>query len=648
MQGGLVFYTALFTARVMVTITLLDGKKRTYSKHITGTELAKELHLEGKALAMKVDGVLKDLSAVIDKDASVQLLTFADAEGKAVFWHSTAHVFAHAIKELYPDALNTIGPSIEHGFYYDFDNLKIDAKDLEKIEQKMKEIAARKLVCERKEITLDDVKKIFPKNPYKVELAEEFKGEGKTLTAYTMGPNFIDLCKGPHTPDSGYIKAIKLTNVTSAHWRGDQKNKQLTRVYGTAFPSDKELKAHLDLLAEMEKRDHRKIGRELELFTFHEWSPGSPILLPKGTIIFNELQNFLREEYRKRGYQEVITPQMFNKALWEQSGHWEHYRDNMFLLKVDNEDFSLKPMNCPSHNLIYQLKTRSYRDLPLRIADFCFLHRNEVRGALGGMTRVRKFSQDDAHIYCLPDQIQKEIRDLLGFVKHVYHDTFKMQYVAHLCTKPEKAMGDPKLWAHAEAALKESLDASGMKYELKPGDGAFYGPKIDIHVKDALGRSWQCATMQLDFQMPLRFELKYMAADNTLQTPVMIHRAILGSLERFMGVLTEHYAGKFPLWLSPVQCRIVPVSDKFMDYARAVHASYAQAGIRAEIDETAETLNKKIRNAELERVNYILVVGGKEMENKSVNVRTRDNKVEGEKKTDDFLARMKQEIAEKK
>lgn len=632
----------------MVTITLLDGKKREYPKHVTGVELAKELKLDKKALAMKVDGELKDLAATIDKDAKVQLLTFADADGKAVFWHTTAHIFAHAIKELYPDALNTIGPSIEDGFYYDFDNLKIAQTDFVNIEQKMHEIAARKLVCERKVITLDDVKKLFPNNPYKIELGKEFAGEGKTLTAYTMGPNFIDLCKGPHTPDTGYVQAMKLLSLSSAHWRGNQNNKQLTRIYGTSFPTDKELRTHIALLAEMEKRDHRKLGRELELFTFHEWSPGSPILLPKGTIIFNELQKFIRAEYAKRGYQEVVTPQLFNKALWETSGHWEHYKDDMFLMKVDNEDFSLKPMNCPSHNLIYQMKTRSYRDLPLRIADFCFLHRNEVRGALGGMTRCRKFSQDDAHIYCMPEQIPAEVKDLLGFVKYIYKDVFKMDYVANLSTKPEKAMGDPKLWAEAEASLAKALDDAGLKYTLKPGEGAFYGPKIDFQVKDALGRQWQLATIQLDFQMPLRFELKYNAADNTLQTPVMIHRAILGSLERFMGVLTEHYAAKFPLWLSPIQARIVPVSDKFTDYCRAVYATLAQAGIRVEIDESFETLNKKIRNAELSRANYILVIGGKEIENQSVNVRSRDTKQVGEEKADAFLARLLKEIHDKK
>ena len=632
----------------MVTITFPDGKKRQYAKPITGTELAKEIRLDKKALAMKVNGELKDLSAIIDKDAAVLLLTFDDAEGKAVFWHTTAHIFAHAIKELYPDALNTIGPSIEDGFYYDFDNLKITAADLEKIEQKMREIAQRKLVCERKEITLEDVKTLFPKNPYKIELGQEFAGEGKTLTAYSMGPDFIDLCKGPHTPDTGYVKAMKLTNITSAYWRGDQKNKALTRIYGTAFPSEDLLKKHFQLLKELEQRDHRKLGKELELFIFHEWSPGSPFLLPKGTIIFNELQAFLREEYRKRGYQEVITPQLFNKALWEQSGHWEHYRDNMFLLKVDNDDFSLKPMNCPSHNLIYQMKTRSYRDLPLRIADFCFLHRNELRGVLGGMTRTRKFSQDDAHIYCMPDQIQKEIKDLLAFVTYIYHDIFKMQYAAKLGTKPEKAMGDAALWEQAEAALKQSLDDTGMKYTINPGEGAFYGPKIDIFVKDVLGRDWQCATMQLDFQMPIRFDLKYMAPDNTLQRPVMIHRAILGSFERFIGVMTEHFAGKFPLWLSPAQVHIIPVADRFVDYARSIWATYHAAGIRVEVDESVETLNKKIRNAELDKINYILVVGGKEQENKTVNIRTRDNKVEGEKKADEFLARLQQEINEKR
>jgi len=632
----------------MVVITLLDGKKRTYDQPITGIALAKELRLEKKALAMKVNGELKDLATPIDKDVSIQILTFDDPEGKAVFWHTTAHIYAHAIKEMYPAALNTIGPSIDDGFYYDFDNLKLDAADLEKIEAKMREIAAKKLVCERKVITLEEVKTIFPNNQYKIELAKEFAGEGKTLTAYTMGPEFIDLCKGPHTPDSGYVKAVKLTNITSAFWRGDNKNKQLTRVYGTSFPSEELLKKHLEFLKQLEQRDHRKIGKELELFMFHEWSPGSPFLLPKGAIIFNELQNFVRAEYAKRGYQEVVTPQLFNKALWETSGHWEHYREDMFLMKVDNEDFSLKPMNCPSHCLIYQLKTRSYRDLPLRIADFCFLHRNELRGVLGGMTRCRKFSQDDAHIFCMPDQIQAEIKDLLQFVKYVYNDVFNMDYVANLSTRPEKAMGDPKLWEQAEASLTKSLTDAGLKFNVKTGEGAFYGPKIDFQVKDALGRNWQLATIQLDFQMPIRFDLKFMAQDNTLQHPVMIHRAILGSLERFLGVMTEHYAGRFPLWLSPVQVRIVPVSDKFIDYARSVWATYHAAGIRIEVDESFETLNKKVRNAELAKVNYILVIGGKEMENKSVNIRTRDNKVEGEKKSDEFLARLVQEIKEKK
>jgi threonyl-tRNA synthetase len=631
----------------MPTLTV-NGKKKQYPAPVTGTELAKEHKLEGKALAMKVDGELKDLSAAIEQDAQVTILTFDDPGGKAVFWHTTAHIFAYAIKELYPDALNTIGPSIEDGFYYDFDNLKITAADFDKIEQKMREIAAKKFVCERKEITLDDVKKIFPKNPYKLELAHEFAGEGKKLTAYTMGPGFIDLCKGPHTPDSSYVKAMKLMNITSAYWRGDPKNKALTRIYGTAFPSDDQLKKHLQFLKELEQRDHRKVGKELELFVFHEWSPGSPILLPKGTIIYTELQKFLREEYRRRGYQEVITPQLFNKGLWEQSGHWEHFRENMFTMVIDDQDFSLKPMNCPSHNLIYQLKTRSYRDLPLRIADFCFLHRNELRGVLGGMTRVRKMSQDDSHIYCTPDQIQGEIKQLLDFVKYIYHDIFKMQYAAKLSTRPEKAMGDPKLWEQAEASLRKALEDTGMKYVVKPGEGAFYGPKIDFDVKDALGRDWQCATIQLDFQQPIRFDLKYMAPDNSLQTPVMIHRAILGSLERFIGVMTEHYAGKFPLWLSPVQVRIIPVADTFIDYARSINATYHNAGIRVEVDESVETLNKKIRKAELDRINYILVVGAKEQENKTINVRTRDNKVEGEKKDDEFLARLKREIAEKK
>ncbi|MEM4246984.1 MAG: threonine--tRNA ligase [Candidatus Woesearchaeota archaeon] len=627
---------------------VVNGKKKQYPAAVSGIELAKEMKLEGKALAMKVNGELKDLSSKIEKDAEVKLITFDDAEGKNVFWHTAAHILACAINNMYPDALNTIGPAIEDGFYYDFDNLKITVADFEKIEMKMREIITKKLPCERKEMTLDEINKIFIDNPYKRELAEEFSKDGKKLTVYTLGNEFLDLCEGPHLPDTGYVKAVKLMTIASAFWKGDQKNKQLTRIYGTAFPTQEELRKHLELLKELEQRDHRKLGKDLELFTFHEWSPGSPFLLPKGTIIYNELLKFLREEYRKRGYQEVITPQLFNKALWEKSGHWEHFKENMFVMEIDGEEFSLKPMNCPSHCLIYLLKNHSYRELPLRIADFCFIHRNELRGVLGGMTRVRKMSQDDAHIYCAPEQIQSEIKNLLEFVKYIYHDIFRMEYHAKLSTKPEKAMGSPKQWEQAEEALKKALDDAKIKYVLKPGEGAFYGPKIDFDVKDALGRDWQCATIQLDFQMPQRFDLKYMAPDNTLKTPVMIHRAILGTLERFIGVITEHFAGKFPLWLSPVQARIVPVSDKFLDYARSIYAEFFKAGIRIEIDESVETLNKKIRNAELDKVNYILVVGGKEQENKTINVRTRDNKVEGEKKPEEFIERMKKEIAEKK
>jgi threonyl-tRNA synthetase len=641
------FYTAIINSRIMPSV-VVNGKKKQYDKPVTGLELVKDAKREGKALAMKVNGELKDLSAVVDKDSEVQLIMFDDKEGKEIFWHTAAHIFAYAIKELYPDALNTMGPAVEDGFYYDFDNLKIAAADFPKIEAKMRDISAKKIPIERKEMTLEEIKKIFAKNPYKLEMANEFASGGKKLTVYTMGPGFLDLCEGPHVPDTGFVKAMKLMNIAMAFWRGDQKNKQLTRVYGTAFPNDDLLNKHLAFLRELEMRDHRKIGKDLELFTFHEWSPGSPFLLPKGTIIYNELQKFIREEYKKRGYQEVITPQMFNKALWEKSGHWEHYKDNMFLMKVDGEEFSLKPMNCPSHCLIYQLKNHSYRELPLRIADFCFLHRNELRGALGGLTRVRKMSQDDAHIYCAPEQIQSEIKDLLEFVDFIYTKIFKMQYKAKLSTKPEGAMGDAKLWEQAEDALKKALDDAKMKYEIKPGEGAFYGPKIDFDVKDALNRDWQCATIQLDFQMPLRFELKYMAPDNTLKTPVMIHRAIVGTIERFMGVMIEHYAGKFPLWLSPVQVRVIPVAEAFIDYARSIGAKYQKEGIRAEVDETQETLNKKIRNAELDKINYIIVVGGKEKENNSINVRTRENKVSGERKIDEFLEQLKKEIAEKK
>jgi threonyl-tRNA synthetase len=632
-----------------ITLTYPDGSKKEFEKGVTGMYVAESIgkRLASDALSIKVDDRVQSLTLPIEANSKIKILTWTDKEGKETFWHSTAHVLAHAISRLYPNAKNTIGPPVEDGFFYDFDDLKITPEDFPKIEAEMKKIVEANFPIEKHDWTLADIKKHQGNNPYKLQLAQEFTERGWKLTAYKQG-EFIDLCEGPHVPSTGVIKAFKLIKLAAAYWKGDQKNKQLTRVYGIGFPSQKDLTAWTTLQEEVAKRDHRKIGKELGLFMFHEWSPGSPFLLPRGTVLFNELQNFVRAEYVKRGYTEVITPQLYNKALWETSGHWQHYRDNMFTMTIDGEDFSLKPMNCPSHCLIYREHAHSYRDLPLRIADFCFLHRNEVRGALGGMTRVRKFSQDDAHIFCRVDQIQDEIHQLLDFVRFIYTDTFKMEVSASLSTKPQDSLGDAQTWQMAETALSEALNKQKIKFTVKAGEGAFYGPKIDFEVKDALGRLWQLATIQLDFQMPQRFKLEYADKDNTLKTPVMIHRAILGSLERFMGVLVEHYAGKFPVWLAPVQARILPLSDKFNGYAGEVGLHLRNHNIRIEVDTSVETLNKKVRNAQLDQIPYILVVGEKEMAAKSVAVRTRDGKVHGEVATGKFIDALLREIAEKK
>jgi len=633
----------------MVTLTFPDGAKKEVEKGITCLKVAEGIgqRLAKDALAAKVNGKLANLNDTIHEDATFEVLTFSSKEGVEVFRHSTAHVFAYAVQELYPKAKNTIGPPVEEGFYYDFADLPITPDDFPKIEEKMREIVKQDMPFKKHELTLDEAKRKFANNKFKIEMASEFQGQNQKLTAYSIGDKFIDLCRGPHVPSTGKIAAFKLTKLAGAYWRADAKNEQLTRVYGISFPAEKQLKEYLALQAEAEKRDHRKIGKELGLIMFHEWSPGSGFFLPKGTVVYNILVNFIREEYRKRGFDEVLTPQLFNKALWEASGHWGHYKENMFLLNVDNEEFSLKPMNCPSHVLMFNNESRSYRDLPWRVADFCCLHRNELKGVLGGLTRVRKFSQDDAHIFCAPEQIESEIKGALDFVSYVYKDVFKFDYAAKLSTKPENAMGDAKLWANAESALKSALESVGMKYEIKEGDGAFYGPKIDFDVKDALGRTWQCATIQLDFQMPLRMKAEYEGADNTKHTAVMIHRAVLGSLERFFAILLEHTAGKLPLWLSPEQVRILPVSEKYNDYAEKVRKELFEHKLRVNLDNRDITLNKKIREAELEKANYILVVGEKEKAAGTVNIRTRENKVLGEDNIPSFTQQLLKEIESK-
>ncbi len=605
-----------------IKITFPDGASKEFSKGTTALEIATGISrgLAEEAVTAKVNGVLYDLTRPIESDATLQLLKFDSADGKSVFWHSAAHVMAQAVTRVFPFAKLTIGPVFESGFYYDIEHDPFRPEDLEKIEKEMAKIVAEKLEIKRKVLAKAEALEIFKDNEYKIEIINKDVKTGDEISAYQQG-DFIDLCHGPHVPNTSYVKAFKLTKIAGAYWRGDVKNRQLQRLYGVAFPSRKQMDAYSTLLQEAEKRDHRKLGKELELFMFHDWSPGSAFFLPKGAIIYNELISFVREEYRKRGYKEVITPQLFNKALWELSGHWQHFKENMFVLNVDEDEFALKPMNCPSHILIFKNRTRSYRELPLRLADFCNLHRNELKGVIGGLTRARKFAQDDAHIFCTEEQISSEMMQLLDFVKFVFSDTFKFEFKTKLSTRPEKFMGDLQLWDVAEKALEGALKASKLKYEVKQGEGAFYGPKIDFDVRDAIGRDWQLATIQLDFQMPLKMEAEYEGQDGKRHTAVMIHRAILGSLERFTGVLTEHYAGKFPLWLSPVQVRILTVADRFNDYANQLQKRYFEAGIRAEADEKAESVPYKVREAELDKVNYILVVGEKEVAANTVTVR---------------------------
>jgi threonyl-tRNA synthetase len=631
-----------------ILITFPDASTRKYEAGITPAELAKEISegLARNCVACQVNERLTDMDRPIMESSSIKLLTLKEQAGLEIMRHSCAHILAQAVKRLYPQAQQTIGPVIENGFMFDFDNLEIADDDLSKIEEEMKRIVKEKIPTKRIDyVDKQEAIADYADNPYKLELIEEHAAKG--LSTYEQA-DYKDLCRGPHTPHTGFCEAFKLTKVTKAYWRGDAKNKQLTRIYGLAFAKKAELEEHLKMLEEAEKRDHRKLGRELGLFMFHEYSPGAPFFLPKGTIIYQELLSLIRDEYKKRNYLEVITPLVYDKQLWEISGHWEHYQDNMFLTTVEDREFGMKPMNCPSHVLIYKNSTRSYRDLPLRIADFAALHRNEMSGTLTGLTRVRKFSQDDAHIFCTPEQLEDELHAVMDFVKFIYETVFKMEYHLELSTRPEKFLGDPSLWTKAEGVLGAVLENLQMPYKINPGDGAFYGPKIDIHVKDALGRSSQCATIQVDFQLPLRFEATYEGADGAKHNPIMIHRAIYGSIERFFGMIVEHYVGKFPMWLSPEQVRILPIADRHNAFCQQVVDGLKEIGIRASMDDRPLTTNKKVREAELAKVNYILVVGDREVESQTVNVRTRDNQILGEKDWRSFGLELLSEIKARK
>ena len=635
-------------ARNSVRITLPDGSVKEFESGVTCRQVTESIgrRLAADAIVAEIDGTLVDLSTPISGDVKFKVHTFSSEQGKKTFWHSASHVLAQAVKRLYPEAKLTIGPAIENGFYYDIAHEPFHPSDLEKLETEMRKIVSENLETVRISLKPSEAKKMFSDNKYKLEIIGE-EAKGKEITAYRQG-EFTDLCAGPHAPSTGMLKALKLTKVSSAYWRGDQNNDELQRIYGIAFPEKKQLDEFLRQRELAEKNDHRKLGKEAELIWFHDYSPGSPFFLPKGTVIYNVLQDFLRKEYAKRGYSEVITPQLFNKKLWELSGHWQHYKENMFVLKVDGTEFSLKPMNCPSHVLIFNSRARSYRELPMRLADFCYLHRNELKGVLAGLTRVRKFSQDDAHVFCTEEQVESELNALLDFSKYVYLKVFRFEITANLSTRPEKFMGDRKAWDEAEAALERVLNQNKIAYKVKNGEGAFYGPKIDVDVKDALGREHQLATIQLDFQMPRRMGAEYEGSDGKKHSAVMLHRAIIGSFERFIGILIEHYGGKFPLWLNPVQARILTVADRFNDYADRIAAEYRVSGLRVEVDARQESISYKVREAELARVNYILVVGEKEIKDNLVTVRTRDNKVLGPVKYKVFLRQLLKESADMK
>ncbi|MFF2093097.1 threonine--tRNA ligase [Paenibacillus sp. NPDC058174] len=634
-----------------IQITLADGKVKEYVQGTTLAQVAESISpgLGKRAVAGKINGVSVDLNRPIEADSRIEIITLDSQEGLEIYRHSTAHLMAQALKRIYGQKAVKlgIGPVIEDGFYYDIDMAQsLSAEDLAAIEAEMRVIADQDLPIQRRVVSREEALAFFGEleDPLKLELIRDLPADA-VLTIYDQG-EFSDLCRGPHLPSTGRIRAFKLLSVAGAYWRGDSNNKMLQRIYGTAFPKEAQLKEHLHALEEAKKRDHRKLGAELELFMFSEEAPGMPFYLPNGMTIRTELEDFSRQLQKKRGYVEVRSPLMMNNRMWEQSGHWDHYKDNMYFTKVDETTFALKPMNCPGHMLIYKNSLHSYRELPIRVSEFGQVHRHEYSGALNGMMRVRTFCQDDAHLFVRPDQIEAEINGVIALIEEMY-EVFGFAYTLELSTRPADFMGSPELWDQAEASLQNVLDRRGIDYVLNEGDGAFYGPKIDFHILDALKRSWQCGTIQLDFQMPDKFDLSYIGEDNQKHRPVVIHRAIFGSIDRFMGILTEHYSGAFPLWLAPVHVKLLPVSDRYNDYALEVKQELLEAGIRVEIDMRTEKLGYKIREAQLEKVPYMLVLGESEQSSGMVSVRKREEGDLGQQPADEFVKRVLEEIGEK-
>lgn len=627
----------------MVVVTLPDGSKREYADAVTVGEIAASIGagLAKAALAGKVDGKLVDLSHKVTADAAVSIITGRDPEGLEIIRHSTAHLMAQAVKELFPEAQVTIGPAIENGFYYDFSYSRpFTPEDLQKIEERMDELVKKNIPIVREEMPRNEAVDFFKAlgEHYKAEIISSIP-EGETISLYRQG-DFVDLCRGPHVPSTGVLKVHRLMKVAGAYWRGDSKNEMLQRIYGTAWATKDDQKAYLKMLEEAEKRDHRRLGRELDLFHLQDEAPGMIFWHARGWALWQVIEQYMRRVYQDNGYDEVKAPQLLDRSLWERSGHWAKYRENMFTTESENRYYALKPMNCPGHIQLFNSKLRSYRDLPLRFGEFGQCHRNEPSGALHGLMRVRGFTQDDGHIFCTEDQILAECEHFTGLVQKVYADFGFKEITYKVATRPAMRIGEDAVWDKAEHALMSSLDALGIKYEILEGEGAFYGPKIEYHLKDCLGRSWQCGTVQVDFQMPGRLGAEYVAEDNTRKVPVMLHRAILGSLERWIGMLIEEFAGAFPVWLAPVQCAVAPITDGQAEYAKSVAEKLHNARIRVISDLRGEKINYKIRELSLQKIPYILVVGEKEAQAGTVSVRMRGGKDLGVMKVEDFLSRI--------
>ena len=627
-------------------ITLKDGSTKEYAQPMSVYEIAKDISegLARVATAGELDGEVVDLRTVVDKDSHLNILTFDDEKGAGAFRHTTSHIMAQAIKRLYPNIKLAIGPSIADGFYYDVDSeTPLTTEDLEKIEKEMKKIVKEDLPITRYTKSRADAIAYFKEKnePYKVELIEDLP-EDAQISFYQQG-EFVDLCAGPHLMSTKPVKAFNLTSLAGAYWRGSEKNKMLTRIYGTSFTKKADLEAYITRMEEAKKRDHRKLGKQLGLFMLRDEGPGFPFFLPNGMILKNTLLDYWREIHRKAGYVEISTPIMLSRHLWETSGHWDHYKENMYTTVIDDTDFAIKPMNCPGGILVYQSEPRSYRDLPLRMGELGLVHRHEKSGQLHGLMRVRCFTQDDAHIFMMPEQIREEIKGVAKLIDEVYQ-LFGFKYHVELSTRPENSMGSDEDWEMATEALRGALDDLGRDYVVNEGDGAFYGPKIDFHLEDSIGRTWQCGTIQLDFQLPQRFECEYIGADGEKHRPIMIHRVAFGSIERFIGILIEHFAGAFPTWLSPEQVRVLPISDKYLDYAQQVNAKLNDEGVRSSVDSRAEKIGYKIRDARLQKVPYMLIVGAKEEEEKLVSVRSRFAGDEGQTTLDAFLDNIKEEI----